>query len=71
MEKRIEMITLTRMDRSIDESSLESNEDRVTVSYEGLAITEHPRGEKTAYLKVMDIINSTRGKEPKEIIIRF
>ncbi len=76
MVKRIEnTIILTRLDKPIQESSLESNERKVMeywkVSYDGLPPTEHPRGEIQRYRKVIDSISFTRENEPKKIVISF
>ena len=76
MGKTIEnAIILIRMDEPIDESSLESNEYKVTeywkASYHCLVPTENLRGEINKYREVINGINSTRNEEPKDIKISF
>ena len=76
MGKRIQnRIVLTRMDKPSDRLSLKPNEAIVMehwkVSYEGLSIKEHPRGELQTYREIIDGINSTRQDEPNKITISF
>ena len=75
MRNRIENVILTRMDEPIDELSLGFNEHKVMeywkVSYNGLEIIEHSRGEMQRYREIINGINSINRNESKEIIISF